>query len=533
MEAARKKSRVRAPHVLDSPIRWRARRITSICTAFIFLLTPALSFGQSAGLGQLKIHAAKDSGAPNIKEKIPRMDRAAIFQSVDGAFEASLPPESESFGFAGGGLVARLYEEAAPSVLFLRTENAFATGFVAGEPGLIVTNHHVIADATVDDDGRFVLSAVVGRLNRDTGFMGVSEVEAKAFVVKADEALDLALVRVLPGTPGAEGVMKLKPLQLRPSDERLGQLEDVFLIGNAGAGFLWAIKHGDVQQVGRFGETADVVNLLRAAVNENSQLSATERAELVEDVAGVMKETLVIEASAEAAGGDSGGPLLDSEGRVVGVCSLSVNFDDTPRYFYVHANELRDFLQNPPTRPLSPYGFPQSVDVRQLCELASGFRWELFAIADDGQEPSGAIFTCYDEDDDLCLIAASNTLSGAIKGLLNGTDKTTGSVSEIPDGLVKNFAPSFVWFSQYWNDVFRAFYDTDGEGGLDEMRIDADYDGMPDFIARVRNGQEAITGAGEDAPLLNVESLPPDSIDELYEAVFDKIEEQMAYLQNF
>lgn len=427
--------------------------------------------------------------------------------------------ENAGTNLIGAGTLesAKLYQMAAPSVLLLETESSFATGFVAGEPGLIVTCDHVASDARVDDFGRQFLLATVGTLNEETGFMQAAHKEIKAIVVKEDEALGLALLRVTPEAPGGDVVMNVPPLALRPIEEKLSQLEDVFLIGNAGAGFPWSIKEGNVQQVGRFGDTTDLLVKRQSASRENLDYSG----ESTKD------ELLVIESSVASASGDSGGPLLDSHGQVAGVCLLSVNFDDTPRYFYVHVNELREFIKEPPNQPLSVYNFPATMNLQSLSSLSGVQNWSLKAGADDNQVGANAVFWGYDSDGDACLIAVSKSVSESMRTLLEKKGD-----SPLPGELVDDFKPEFVWLSQYFDDIFRTFYDSDGKDGLDIMRIDRDYDAIPDVITTLNNGEEMIRQAPEGTTMLAPDALPSRADPEFYATLFPQIQARMDYLQN-
>jgi len=165
------------------------------------------------------------------------------------------------------GVVDRL----TPSVVSIRimAENEHGglgqgagSGFVIAPDGFIVTNHHVIEKAknvvVVFTDGRELAARVVG----------------------SDASTDLALLRV------AEG--GLKPVEIARSENlRVGQL--VIAIGNP-LGFQSSVSTGVVSALGR---------------NLRGQSGR-----LIENV---------IQTDVALNPGNSGGPLVDSRGRVVGV----------------------------------------------------------------------------------------------------------------------------------------------------------------------------------------------------------------------
>jgi S1-C subfamily serine protease len=157
-------------------------------------------------------------------------------------------------------------ERLAPSVVSVRVtaENGqgAGSGFVIAPDGFIITNHHVVEKANavtaVFTDGRELAARVVG----------------------SDPATDLALLRVPEGG--------LVPVEIGRSENlRVGQL--VIAIGNP-LGFQSTVSTGVVSALGR------------------SLRSQSGR--LIENI---------IQTDVALNPGNSGGPLVDSRGRVVGV----------------------------------------------------------------------------------------------------------------------------------------------------------------------------------------------------------------------
>ncbi|HET9471656.1 MAG TPA: trypsin-like peptidase domain-containing protein [Usitatibacter sp.] len=175
--------------------------------------------------------------------------------------------------------VVRLFQRAAPSVAYINTErvelSGFFTaqvyqgagsGFVWDERGHIVTNYHVVENA------RSV------RVQLDAG----RTFDAKVVGVAPD--YDLAVVRLAEVPPG------LKPIAIGTSaDLRIGQ--SVYAIGNP-FGLTRTLTAGIVSALDRHLPTTEVL-----------------------EVAGV------IQTDAAVNPGNSGGPLLDSAGRLIGVTS--------------------------------------------------------------------------------------------------------------------------------------------------------------------------------------------------------------------
>jgi S1-C subfamily serine protease len=186
----------------------------------------------------------------------------------DGASSAAARDD----GLASAGRINRIYDRASPGVVFIQAEVgaqprraiATGTGFVIDGDGRIVTNAHVVERAR-DVRVRFSESTLID-----------------ADVIGVDEANDLALLRVDPGDAD------LHPLPLGDSGT-VDVGDPVVAIGNP-LGLRDTITSGIVSAEHRRitspnGVTIDDVIQTDAAVNP----------------------------------GNSGGPLLDAAGRVIGV----------------------------------------------------------------------------------------------------------------------------------------------------------------------------------------------------------------------
>jgi S1-C subfamily serine protease len=141
---------------------------------------------------------------------------------------------------------------------------AAGTGFVISSDGVIVTNNHVIEDASriqaQFSDGRKVTAKVLGR----------------------DPSSDLAVIKV-------EGA-NLKAIELGDSDQvQVG--DDVVAIGNA-----LALEGG-------LTVTRGIISGLHRAVDTNAGGSLAD----------------VLQTDAAINPGNSGGPLVDAQGRVIGI----------------------------------------------------------------------------------------------------------------------------------------------------------------------------------------------------------------------
>jgi S1-C subfamily serine protease len=183
---------------------------------------------------------------------------------------------------AGGATktVQQVYEEDGPGVAFIQAQvgsgsglgssgggEASGSGFVLDKQGNILTNHHVVEGAT----------GVQVRLEKQGDL-----VDAK--IVGSDPSSDLAVIKVDPKA------VKLRPLHLGDSSKvRVG--DPVIAIGN---------PFGFDQTV-----TTGIVSALQRQINAPNGFQIDH----------------VIQTDAAINPGNSGGPLLDANGRVIGVNS--------------------------------------------------------------------------------------------------------------------------------------------------------------------------------------------------------------------
>jgi S1-C subfamily serine protease len=184
----------------------------------------------------------------------------------------------------------QVYERDAPGVVAIRASSAASaasgaseggegvsgrtdtgSGIVLTTSGLILTNEHVV------DGARSITVALDGQHGRTR----------TATVVAADRSRDLALLRIDPTG------LTLHPLKLAGSAASVG--ESAFAIGNP-FGLNWTLTTGIVSAI-------------------NRQIKAPDGTAI----------THVIQTDAALNPGNSGGPLLDSNGAVIGINSQIVS----------------------------------------------------------------------------------------------------------------------------------------------------------------------------------------------------------------
>ncbi len=200
----------------------------------------------------------------------------------------------------------------AEAVVQVRTASGLGSGFFIHPDGYLVTNHHVI-------DGEYALSVTLYQ-------QGPQELRKRRFekvrIVALDPELDLALLKV---EEPIEGSFPTLPLG---DAGALVQGETVFSIGSP-LGFDRTISQG-------------IVSLRNRVVDGK----------------------LYIQSTTPINSGNSGGPLLDLRGRVVGVTNMKIGAVGIEGLnFAIPSQRLRLFLDNldafafDPTHPNSGYRY--------------------------------------------------------------------------------------------------------------------------------------------------------------------------------
>jgi hypothetical protein len=190
---------------------------------------------------------------------------------------------------------------------------AYGTCWVADiERKLVVTNVHVVTNfaeakvtfARYDDKGNL--------LTNSGAYSGSDFVPGK--VLYRDGKRDLALIQL--------NTLPRGVVALAPATKSIDAGQPIWSIGNSGmagkqlnAGTLWRPRTGKVQK----------------AFFWKTKLTNVEQ----------MLEVRVIQTDSGVKGGDSGGPIVDSQGKLVGVVSCNNNEGD----FGIDVGEVRTFLQ--------------------------------------------------------------------------------------------------------------------------------------------------------------------------------------------
>ena len=280
------------------------------------------------------------SGKQTARMSLIKVARSAVVQSllkrstiaVAGAAglsalaiwsETSTPCQLEAApSYLTANFIADAAAKASPALVNIRCESAFTqssgSGFVVDSSGIILTNSHVVSGAL--HSSRMGSAAI--RVTLSDGMT-----ELRGVVEHADEASDIAIVRVQPNNP-LPSVQLGTSANLRPG-------EFVIALG-APAGLSNSVSAGIVSAVQR---TRSEIGLRQ---NRGSRAGSTME---------------YIQTDAAINSGNSGGPLLNLAGEVIGVNTMkamgmdgiafALPIDDVKRvvdHLMRHGRVLRPYL---------------------------------------------------------------------------------------------------------------------------------------------------------------------------------------------
>ena len=183
-----------------------------------------------------------------------------------------------------------VFEKTADSVATIRQKSGVGTGFFISRTGLLLSNKHVVAEG-IDLTATFA-DAATGKT-----------VTLPAAILMEDAVGDMALVQVDLGDARVEPLTVGTPTPLRTGDR-------VVAIGNPGMG----------TQVLTMTLTEGIVSNLKRKVGPMTY----------------------IQTSSAVNPGNSGGPLFDNHGRVIGMVTLKAALDNVG--FAIPADTLKEFV---------------------------------------------------------------------------------------------------------------------------------------------------------------------------------------------
>lgn len=196
------------------------------------------------------------------------------------AVQAVQPVQPASILPVPGTEVTDVVAKRTKSVVVIRGDRGIGSGFVVSGDGIVVTNKHVVKE--------FASSLQVEMQRRDSS----DKIVLKANVIALDSDADLALIKLPPAPPGIAVNGKYPVTPIRTTQVKAG--EKVMAIGSPGL------------------ETKVRIVVLDYTVTRGV-VSMPER---------ILNKMKLIQTTAIVNPGNSGGPLLDEQGDLVGVVTL-------------------------------------------------------------------------------------------------------------------------------------------------------------------------------------------------------------------
>jgi hypothetical protein len=384
------------------------------------------------------------------------------------------------------GDLTGVFARVAPAVFAVLTSTGHGTGFLVDAQGLVLTNHHVVADGfEYSRDGRPLVRLARGVLQPD-GTMRVLDEPVPAVLVHQDARRDLALLRIV-GAPAWLG--EVAPIPLAEGEPAPGL--ECIMVGNPRSGLLWTVRSGHVAGIGR--EPADMTQfavprlVLGMRSSQEAGKNLADASSPAPDWEGPESVRIVM-SSCWANPGDSGGPLVDVQGRLIGV-THAIPFEerDDKFVYHVHLSEVRAFLDARP--PRAAEALPSPPDA-----------WQLGPNVVPGSTGVEAGFD---------VLAGGGAPDGELvpSRFLLDVDRASGarlpeSARELRELLeARRFDAEIALHFELDRRV--AFYDRDDDGSFDLVLVDVDEDPNADCRFELAGGRWSFQ-AGIDQPWLQI-----------------------------
>jgi S1-C subfamily serine protease len=224
---------------------------------------------------------------------IPKTDHV-LAQNLFRGRVAKLSPSREEGEYTS---VSQLIESVEPSIVQIETDCGMGSGFVLDDTGLIVTCNHCIENALSAD--------VVFANGRRKPVLGTAKIAREC---------DLAILVIEPSD-------SLVPLPLANKLPKKG--EPIVALGSP-AGLSFSQCEGSISGLRTVGE----LNKLRGDIRAARSPSLSPKTSLVQINAPTMP-------------GNSGGPVVDLSGNVIGICSFGLIWHSQMYNFCISASEIR------------------------------------------------------------------------------------------------------------------------------------------------------------------------------------------------
>lgn len=256
---------------------------------------------------------------------------------VAGTFRASpedpnsLKPDFSAIStqtMGGSGVDARSIWRLA--TVIVKSEHGFGSGVLVDKDGLVLTNYHVVSDAVQ----RAALQGHIGEVELILpelvdGVVRARYTHVRATVVRSSPAFDLAVLR-------AE-VLPTDSPRLVLAPELPAEGADCWVIGSPAGLPAWLTRQATV--VGVFDFPSGLSDSI--AASDSTAVASLDR-----------ERPRVIVTDAPISGGDSGGPLLNNNGEIVGLTfATPTNLTSGAVGFHIDLSHLRTILAGDLSEP--------------------------------------------------------------------------------------------------------------------------------------------------------------------------------------
>lgn len=363
-----------------------------------------------------------------------------------------------------------VYAKVAPGVVVVQNSGGHGTGVIVGEDGWIVTNSHVVQKVGMDaTSGAQAVRCYLGRLH--DGVMELDDKPRICRVHKIDSDKDLALLKLV------DVDQPLTVVPLAPKGAVAG--DDCYAIGHPAAGMLWTLRPGEVAGIGQW--PRDMIQSVMARL----AASDAQQQQLQKSLESAPKRRVVL-SSCGINPGDSGGPIVNGEGEIVGItfaipkseASTGISLDKIA--YHIHVDDLREFLNERPEKPivLVPDAWPGGT---------------VSAWADRNED--GKV--------DSWMFGAS--ASGPVTGFVIDLDQNSGKQFSLDKST--DIGRRHEWdfeLAMHRLPIPRAFYDRDNDGVIDYILSDVNGDDMADLaLERIDGDWQSVALAPAQQPLLD------------------------------
>ena len=304
---------------------------------------------------------------PRLLGTSPALTSRAALERAQPDYERNAPGAST----LGGGR-ANQYLPMQQATVIVRSDDGWGSGaFVSGD-GWLLTNYHVVESVAqkASTTGAPITLDVIAPMIVDGKLKPAPAVKARVY--RVDPVHDLALLR-----------LEQKPTSEIPHFSLATSIEDgeeCVVIGSQGNGPAWWVRRGVVSQ--QFDFPNDLSQFAAGVLSERTSVDRNR-------VRVVVTDTRI-------SGGDSGGPLLNNEGQLIGLTfATAANATSGSIGWHISLSHLQSFVAK---LPAAPEGVPFDIWTAGLGQ-GVGFQSELVDGDRDGRvDGVGYVYAVSGED---------------------------------------------------------------------------------------------------------------------------------------